>query len=84
MPKVFRIGPYRFSFFSKENGEPPHVHVTRDKAEAKFWLSPVVELDDSIGFPAHELNKIRQLVIERRDEILEAWNEHFNLDQDNA
>jgi hypothetical protein len=24
-----------------DNEEPPHVHVERDDAEAKFWLDPV-------------------------------------------
>jgi hypothetical protein len=41
MPTVMRIGPYRFHFYSRENNEPPHIHVTREEMEAKFWLRPV-------------------------------------------
>ncbi|WP_083919124.1 DUF4160 domain-containing protein [Hydrogenovibrio halophilus] len=41
MPTVLRIGPFRFFFYSNENAEPPHIHVQRDKALAKFWLNPV-------------------------------------------
>ena len=41
MPTVLRIGPYRFHFYSRENNEPPHIHVTREEMEAKFWLRPV-------------------------------------------
>ena len=41
MPTVLRIGPYRFHFYSREPGEPPHIHVARDDFEAKFWLRPV-------------------------------------------
>ena len=32
MPTILRIGPYRFFFYSSEDGEPIHVHVIRDKA----------------------------------------------------
>ena len=41
MPVALRIGPYRFYFWSRENHEPPHIHVGRDRVEAKFWLEPV-------------------------------------------
>jgi hypothetical protein len=41
VPTVARIGPYRFFFFSNEGSEPPHIHVQRDRALAKFWLRPV-------------------------------------------
>ena len=41
MPVIHREGPYRFYFLSLDRGEPPHVHVGRDRALAKFWLSPV-------------------------------------------
>ena len=41
MPTVMRIGPYRLHFYSREDHEPPHIHVTRDDLEAKFWLRPV-------------------------------------------
>jgi hypothetical protein len=40
-PTVFRIGAYRFCFFSNE--EPRmHVHVQGPDGEAKFWLEPRV------------------------------------------
>ena len=34
-------GPYWFFFYSFDCGEPIHVHVRRENAEAKFWLQPV-------------------------------------------
>jgi hypothetical protein len=78
MPTVLRVGPYRFSFYSNENDEPPHIHVTRERDVAKFWLDPLVELGDSHGFARHELNTIRQIVTDNRERLLEAWHEHFN------
>lgn len=76
MPKVANVGPYRIFFYSNERGEPPHVHVHRDRKLAKFWLQPV-ELADSKRFAAHELREIEEIVQDRRDEFLEAWDEYF-------
>ena len=76
-PTVGRFGPYRFFFYSNEGGEPPHIHVQRDRSLAKFWLTPVV-LAHSTGFPSRELNVVRTIVAERRADFLRAWNDHFN------
>jgi hypothetical protein len=63
MPTVMRIGPYRFHFYSREGNEPPHIHVTRDDLETKFWLQPV-SLAVNFGFATAELSKIEKLVEE--------------------
>ena len=71
-----RIGPFRFFFFSNESGEPAHIHIQRDRMLAKFWLKPVA-LASSIRFPPKELRKLEALMIENRETLLEAWNEHL-------
>jgi len=76
MPTVLKVGPYSFVFFSSDEGEPPHIHVKRDRQVVKFWLEPV-GLARNIGFAQHEVNRIERLVIEHRDHLLEAWHEHF-------
>lgn len=75
MPTIARIGPYRFLFYTREGNEPAHIHVLRDRAEAKFWL-PSAELAFSARFPRHELRRIERLVLEHVTEFLEAWNAH--------
>jgi hypothetical protein len=77
MPTVLRIGPYRFGFFSADRTEPPHVHVRRDRNEAKFWLEPEVRLARAGGFADRELNVIGQLIVEHREYLLEQWHDHF-------
>jgi hypothetical protein len=77
MPTIMRVGPYRFFFFSNEGQEPPHVHVKSGSDEAKLWLSPV-EIAVNYGFNSRQLNNIRKLVKENREDFLEAWNEHFS------
>jgi hypothetical protein len=77
MPTIVEIGPYRLFFYSAEGSEPPHVHVRRDRATAKYWLNPV-RLARSRYFRDHELRSIEELIVENRDRILETWNEHFS------
>ena len=73
MPTVLRIGPYRFHFYSREGGEPPHIHVERDENEAKFWLRPV-SLAANIGFSASELGDVQRLVEAHCQTLLEAYS----------
>ena len=78
MPTVLNlnIGPYRFFFYSNENGEPAHIHVQRDKALAKFWLKPVY-LASSSRFSAREIRELKKRVTEHHEQLLEAWHEFF-------
>lgn len=77
MPTIMKIGPYRFFFYSNEDGEPAHIHIQRDTTLAKFWLQPVA-LASSTRFTPKELRKLQLLVIEHRVTFLEAWNEYFS------
>ncbi|MGH7664252.1 MAG: DUF4160 domain-containing protein [Gemmatimonadaceae bacterium] len=55
VPTGLRVGGYRFYFWSRENREPPHIHVEQAERYAKFWLSPVL-LADARGFRSNELS----------------------------
>lgn len=76
MPTVLQDGPYRFIFFSSDGGEPPHIHVKRERLIAKFWLDPVI-LARNLGFPGHELNHVARLIVKHETILLEAWHEYF-------
>jgi len=76
MPTIRRIGGARFFFYSNEGIEPPHIHVQQAGSLAKFWLDPV-SLVSSSGLRAHELRRLERLVVENRQEFLEAWREFF-------
>jgi len=77
MPTVLKIGPFRFFFYSNENGEPAHIHIQRDNMLAKFWLRPVT-LASSTRFSPQELRKLETLVSENKQLLLENWNEYFS------
>lgn len=76
MPTVPNIpGPYRIYFYSFDCDEPKHVHVVRERKVCKFWLEPIA-LSSNSGFSAKELNRIRAIVKDNVEHILEAWDEH--------
>lgn len=79
MPVVFRYRGYRFHFYSNEGDprEPVHIHVQKDDADAKFWLSPIVSVAYNRGFDARVLADLLDQVDRKRGEIERAWNEHF-------
>jgi len=75
-PTIFRVGKYRFYFFSREE-ERIHVHVVSPDGEAKFWIEPIVALAGHAGFSRRQLARLQVVVEERRSEIVKAWKKHF-------
>lgn len=76
MPTVLRVGPYRLFFYAGDGGEPPHVHVERDGAEAKFWLDPV-RLERSRGLSAKEVRAVQAVIETHEQALLEGRHEFF-------
>lgn len=75
-PTVFREGPFRFFFFSREETRL-HIHIQSADGEAKFWLEPNLELARNYGLSDTDLRRLEQLVAEHEREIRDAWNSHF-------
>jgi hypothetical protein len=75
-PTVFRDGPYRFFFFSREEARL-HVHVVSSDGEAKFWLEPTVSLAAYEGYDSRKLRHLQSIVSEHEHEIRKAWKQHF-------
>jgi hypothetical protein len=75
-PTVFRSGPYRFYFFSRE--EPRmHIHVVCADGEAKFWLEPAIALAQNRGLSAKQIREAQALVETHADECRSSWKAHF-------
>jgi hypothetical protein len=79
MPLVFRQDGYRFHFFSNEGDprEPVHIHVTRNRDTAKFWLRPEVNVAYNKGLSRRALAEVSAIIEARREEIEGAWHDHF-------
>ena len=55
-----------------------HVHITCPEGEAKFWLEPIVALNENYGLPLRRLRELQKIVEGRKDEIVRAWKKHFS------
>lgn len=54
-----------------------HVHVAHPDGEAKFWLTPHVEMVNYVGLSARQLSEAERIVNLHFQEICNAWNKHF-------
>ncbi len=50
MPKILQVDGFKFYFWPREGGEPPHIHVKKGNGNAKFWLIPEIKEKYSYGF----------------------------------
>ena len=76
MPVVLRWNGHRFLFYSKEVGEPPHIHILKDNRQLKVWLSDL-RVARNEGFAQHEANELVRVTAANRERFLEAWNDYF-------
>ena len=73
MPVVLRVNGYKFFFYEADvANQAPHVHVTKEGNEAKFWLNPIM-LEREGRFRKNELRDIERIIQDNRDFLLEAW-----------
>ncbi|MVN22900.1 DUF4160 domain-containing protein [Mucilaginibacter arboris] len=77
MPKVLEINGYKFSFYSNENDEPAHIHITKNTSNAKYWLEPELLEEYSYGFKLIERRKIKNILREHYNTLIKKWHEHF-------
>ena len=53
------------------------MHVRHGSRVAKFWIEPEISLAESYEMLPAELKEIENVVREKKDQIKEAWNDHF-------
>ena len=75
-PTIFRHKGYRFFFFSREE-KRMHIHVFCTDGEAKFWLEPLISLARNHGLSSRQLNELKEIIEEKKDDIIEEWHRHF-------
>jgi hypothetical protein len=75
-PTVFKENGFRFFLFSRAETRP-HIHITHSDGEAKFWISPEVDLAMSSGLSSQQIRVVEKMVQQHLEEILYAWNKHF-------
>jgi hypothetical protein len=75
-PTILKDKGYRFFFFSREESRM-HNHVISADGEAKFWLTPEIELAKNYRFSRIQLKQIESMIEEHLDEFISAWQQHF-------
>ena len=55
-----------------------HVHVSSPDGTAKFWLEPIVALENHFNLTSKDLSRLFDMVKEHEDEFKSAWREHFS------
>ncbi len=77
MPTLLLFNGLRFFFYSNENDEFIHVHVTKGDATGKIWLEPSIRVEYFVGFTNSEEKKIIEIVQIHSEDFKKKWNEYF-------
>ena len=77
MPTVLNIDGFRFFFFSDEGSEPCHIHIKKAGSRGKIWLLPEMEENYYYGFTEQEKHKIRNIVRDNYEYLIQKWDEYF-------
>lgn len=75
---------YKFYFWSNENNESVHVHISKGKQtenSTKFWIkrNSVDLVHNNSNIPINDLKKIQKYIWANRDTIIARWYEYFGL-----
>lgn len=87
MPKLFKIGKYYVFFWSNENNEPIHIHVSEGGAKqnaTKIWLTRnggFVVAHNKSQISQRDINMILDLLSVHFFYICSEWKKHFNTDE---
>jgi len=65
---------FAFRIFSNEE-DRMHIHVLKDKNEAKVWLEPEIKIEYNFGFKQQEIKRIMKIVKENEEEFKQKYRE---------
>ena len=86
MPKLFKFGSYYIFFWSNENEEPVHVHVSKGKPQAnatKVWLTRsggYLVAHNNSRIPQREMSQILEAISAYFFFICSEWQRVFGCD----
>ena len=86
MPSLFLVSGYRVFFWSNENNEPIHVHVSKGKPSknaTKIWLTQsggCILAHNGSDIPQKELNALFEVISAQFFLICAEWKKFFVTD----
>ncbi len=87
MPSIFTVGSYKVFFWSNENNEPIHVHITKGTPAAnatKIWLTKTggcIVANNKEHIPTKELNELLEIIQAQYFLICAEWKRHFKTEE---
>jgi len=86
VPSIFEFLGYKIYFWSNENYEPIHVHISKGNPTAnstKIWLTKqglCVIANNNSNIPQNDLNKLLRIISLQFFLICNEWKKHFKTD----
>ncbi len=76
---------YKIYFWSNENDEPIHVHISKGKLtqnSTKIWLTKAggcIVANNKSQISEHELNKLLSIISKHYFLIISKWKEYYRI-----
>lgn len=86
MPSIFEISGYKIYFWSNENNEPIHVHISRGKPASnatKVWLTKsgcCILANNNSRIPNKDLSEIMRTIASNHFFIVAKWKEIYRIE----
>lgn len=86
MPNLFTIMGYKVFFWSNENNEPIHVHISKGQPTpntTKIWLTKnggCIVANNNSNIPKKDLNKLEKVISAQYFLICSEWKRFFVTD----
>lgn len=86
LPSLFLIGGYKVFFWSNENNEPIHVHITKGKPNpnaTKIWLTKnggCIVSSNKEHISNKDLNQLLEVIQAQYFLICSEWKKHFKIE----
>ena len=87
MPSLFTVSGYKIFFWSNENGEPIHVHISKGKPSAnatKIWLTKTggcIVARNGSDIPSKELHELMEFISAQFFLICAEWKKFFVVEE---
>ena len=86
LPKLFTVSGYMVYFWSNEEGEPIHVHISKGKPSpnaTKIWITRTggcIVANNGSKIPNKELNELMEFISAQFFLICSKWKQFFVTD----
>ena len=86
MPSIFELSGYKIYFWSNENNEPIHVHISKGKPTAnstKVWLTKsgnCILANNNSRIPNKDLSDIMGTIVSNHFLIVAKWKETYRIE----